>query len=147
MTFPANHLVGDPGHTAAHNAIEAALNLSVAVRDGDQAVTVPSFLAGGQQLVANNATATFAFAANDNALSRAMYFIMADIPGNGGAIVFSSGSAGVMQTLAAGDAFAIGLTYPNVAGRFNVYLTANVLTVLNRYGSTRRVSVLPLGFL
>lgn len=110
----------------------------------DGGLEVGSYLAGQQQTLADAAVGSFSFAADNNTSKRAMYLITADLPGDGGAIVYSNGST--LQTLAAGSAFAVGNTDPGTATKVNVYLVGSTLTVTNRFGSSRRIAVLPVGF-
>lgn len=77
-----------------------------------------------------------------NTSQRAVFLLRADIPELGGyALVESNGAAlGAIQT---GAKFDVGTTNPDTAGKFNVYLTGNLLTIKNNYSSTRDVYVYP----
>jgi hypothetical protein len=106
-------------------------------------------LSGGFcQTVTNGSTASFYTGTTENSNMRGLYFITVNAPADGYAIIFSSGAG--LYTIGAGSVFSIPAsnftTNPNVAGKFNVYLSGNTLQINNQYGSDRTVNITHISF-
>jgi len=106
-----------------------------------QQITSPAFNAQ----IANTASATITMDNSANVNRRGIYMVYADASGVGGyAMFYSNGSA--LTAMVTGADFAVGTTDPGTAGKFNVFLTGSSITITNRYGTDRKVAVVPFGF-
>jgi hypothetical protein len=94
--------------------------------------------------VNNGTTSTISINNTINANRRGIYLIYADAPGAAYAIVHSDGTA--LTGLMVGGAMAVGTANPNIAGKFNIYLSGTSIAINNQFGSDRKVSVVPFGF-
>lgn len=96
------------------------------------------------QTITNGTSATLNIDSTLNANRRAVYMIYADYPGAAATLVWSNGTA--LTAMFTGTDAVVGNTDPGTANKLNIFLTGTGITVYNRLGSDRKVSIVPFGF-